>query len=325
MRLFRCIPWLLLPLSGYALNINGTAYLELREVAAQLGMKSKWVEKDKVLRLESEWTRLTFEVHKREMELNGTRIHLGFPVVESHGQLHLSESDFAHQLRPLLTPQLNGPPPGLRHIVLDPGHGGKDPGAENKPLGLREKALTLDLAKRVKRHLEAKGFIVSLTRDQDVFVSLEERGRQANQLRADLFVSLHFNALDNKSVSGIETYAFTPLNQPSSARSDLHESDREAYPGQKAGAWSALVAYYVQRSLVDGVKSSDRGLKRARFTVLRDLEMPGLLVEGGFITSSTEGRNIGSASYRDTMARAIVDGILVYQNTLDRLRGGSQR
>ncbi|HSH08874.1 MAG TPA: N-acetylmuramoyl-L-alanine amidase, partial [Oceanipulchritudo sp.] len=165
----------------------------------------------------------------------------------------------------------------------------------------------------------------SLTREQDVFISLEERGRQANRLKADLFVSLHFNALDNKSVSGVETYAFTPLNQPSSARSDLHSSDRETYAGQSDGPWSSLVAYYVQRSLVGALKSSDRGLKRARFTVLRDLEMPGLLVEGGFITSSTEGRNIGSAAYRDTMARAIVEGILVYKSTLDRLQEGTQR
>lgn len=314
-----CIAWLLLPLWGSALEFDGTTYIGLAEAAGKLGMEARWLEKGKSLRLESAWTRMEFEVHKREFSLNGDRIHLGFPIVATGGRLSISESDFTHQIKPLLTPQLNGPRPGYAHIAIDAGHGGKDPGAENPTLGLREKSLTLDLATRVARLLREQGFRVTLVRDSDRFIALKERSRIANEARADLFLSLHFNALARTSVQGVETYAFTPPHQPSSARADLHASDHESYPAFAQGAWSTLLAYYVQRSLAEELPVEDRGLKRARFTVLRDLQMPGILIEGGFVTHEREGRNIGSASYRDHLAQAIVDGILVYKRTLVRL------
>ncbi|MGA1205960.1 MAG: N-acetylmuramoyl-L-alanine amidase [Opitutales bacterium] len=321
MRIFRCILLALLPLSGQALEVNGTQYLSLREVAGKLGMKSHWLEKGKSVQLSSEWTKMVFEVHKRDFSLNGNRIHLGYPLVESRDRLYLSQSDFTHQVSPILTPQLSGTPPVLRHIILDPGHGGKDPGAENNALGLREKSLTLDLATRLKRKLEDKGFRVSLTRDRDEFQPPEKRAAKGNQMGGDLFVSLHFNATASDKVSGVETYAFTPRFQPSSARTSLHSSDRENYPGNGNDPWNTLAAYYVQRSMAGQLGATDRGLKRARFTVLRDLRMPGILIEGGFVTHPAEGRNIGSAAYRDRLVEAILEGILSYQRTLSRLQG----
>ena len=187
--------------------------------------------------------------------------------------------------------------------------------------GLREKSLTLDLARRVKQRLEASGFTVSLTRDTDVFIELGERARHANRMGADLFISRHFNATSKSSVQGVETFAYTPPFQPSTSRAKLHSSDRQSYPGNADGPWSTLLAYYMQRSLVDTLKASDRGLKRARFTVLQELNMPGILVEGGFVTNLSEGRNIGSAGYRDRMAQSIVEGILIYNKSLKRLSG----
>lgn len=311
----------LLPGVGQALEIKGVAYLSLEDVAARLGMKTRWVQRDKVMQLESEWTKMSFEIHKRNLLLNGTNIYLGYPVVEFKGRFYLTETDYQHSIQPILTPQLNGQPPGLRHIVLDPGHGGKDPGAENGALGLREKSLTLDLARRVKSKLEAKGFRVTLTRQEDLFHALESRAEDANKLGADLFVSLHFNATASKSVSGVETYAFTPSMQPSTARSSLHSSDRKTYPGNAMDGWNTLAAYYIQRSLCTSLNSPDRGLKRARFTVLRDIRMPGVLIEGGFVTNDREGKNIGSAAYREKLAAAVVEGIMVYQKTLGRLSG----
>lgn len=319
MRLFQCILCLLVPLGAHALEVNGTEYIRLTEVAGKLGMRTSWLEKGRQLRLESNWTRMDFEVHKREMLLNGLRVHLGYPIVESHGRLYLSESDLANQIRPILTPQLSGPPPALRHIILDPGHGGKDPGAENLAVGLREKSLTLDLARLLQRRLEAEGFRVTLLRQDDRFIELKERSQMANRLRGDLFVSLHFNASGKGSVQGVETYVYTPVMQPSTSRAKLHSSDRKSYPGNRNGDWNTLLAYYVQRSLAEQLEVTDRGLKRARFTVLEDLQMPGILVEGGFVTNPVEGRNIGSRGYRDRIAAALVEGILVYQKTLGRL------
>jgi N-acetylmuramoyl-L-alanine amidase len=295
--------------------------MSLPELAGKLGMRTSWLTRSKVMRLESAWTRMDFEVHKRELELNGLRVHLGFPVVETRGRLYISESDFSHTLKPILTPQLSGPPPALRHIVIDAGHGGKDPGARNLSIGLREKALALDLTRHLKGRLEAAGYRVSLTRNDDRFIELEERARMANRLGGDLFLSLHFNASGKPTVAGVETYAYTPPFQPSTTRASLNAKDRKTYPGNADGAWSTLLAYYVQRSMVESLGATDRGLKRARFTVLEDLTMPGLLIEGGFVTNDNEGRNIGSAGYRDRIARSILEGIQVYDRSLKRLSG----
>jgi N-acetylmuramoyl-L-alanine amidase len=308
-----------LPARLNGLELNGTPYTSLKEIAGRLGMKSAWVEREKTLKLESQWTTLVFEVHKRELLLNGIRVHLGFAVAEHRGQLYLSESDFTHQLQPILTPQVFGRPPPFRHVIIDAGHGGEDPGARNTGLKLTEKHLTLDLAKRLKTKLEAKGLRVSLTRDTDRSIPLEERARIANASGADLFLSLHFNASEKRTVAGVETFAFTPPFQPSSARSALHSSDRRSYAGNANDPWNTLLGYYVQRSLTEALPSEDRGLKRARFAVLRELEIPGLLIEGGFVSHDREGRNVGSAGYRDRIAQGIVDGLDVYLQTVERL------
>jgi N-acetylmuramoyl-L-alanine amidase len=303
----------------HAVEINGIACVDLQTVAGRLGMKARWLERGERLQLESEWTRLLFERDKREFTLNGNRVHLGFPIAGQRGRLHLSESDFRHTLQPILTPQVFGTPPPVRRIVLDPGHGGGDPGAENPSIGLREKALTLDLARRLKSRLEADGYTVLLTRDSDRFIPLGERARFANEQSADLFLSLHFNASAKTTVSGVETYAYTPHLQPSSARTDLHASDRVAQPGNNHDPWNTLLGYYIQRGMLEGLGAADRGLKRARFTVLQDLRMPGLLVEAGFISHPREGRDIGSAAYRERAAAAIADGLEAYRRTAGRL------
>jgi len=302
-----------------ALQLNGTAYASLGQIAARLGMQASWLEKGEQMELVSEWTRMEFTRDRREIRINGTQVHLGFPVAGLRGRLYLSENDFKHHLRPILTPQVFGSPPPLRHIVLDPGHGGDDPGAENSALGLREKSLVLDLTRRLQRRLLADGYTVSLTRSDDTFLPLGERARMANALGADLFLSLHFNASVKAAVSGVETFAFTPPYQPSTARAELHSSDRRLYPGNAADPWNTLLGYYVQRSLTEALPAPDRGLKRARFSVLRDLRMPGLLIEGGFLSHAREGRNVGSAAYRDRIAAAIADGLTVYARTAARL------
>jgi N-acetylmuramoyl-L-alanine amidase len=308
-----------LPVGLEALDINGTEYTSLPDIAGKLGMQTRWIEKGKTLQLESQWTQLVFEIHKREFLLNSIRVHLGFPVAESRGRLYLSERDYRNQLQPILTPQVFGRPPPVRHIMIDPGHGGEDPGARNTGLKLTEKHLTLDLARRLESQLEARGLKVSLTRDKDRFIPLAKRSEMANASGADLFLSLHFNASEKKDVAGIETFAFTPPYQPSTSRAALHSSDRQRYPGNAHDAWNTLLGYYIQRSLMDELPAPDRGLKRARFIVLRDLEMPGLLIEGGFVSHAREGRNVGSAGYRDRIIEGIVSGLDVYLQTVQRL------
>src|SRR5690606_15538234 len=126
-------------------------------------------------------------------------------------QLHIPEIDYQNTLKPLFFPQQFEPKRKLYRIVIDPGHGGKDSGALNNSLKLKEKYLALDLANRVKSRLEKLGYKVSLTRTDDTFIGLSERAAIANRAGADLFLSLHFNAVDAASVDGIETFIMTPV------------------------------------------------------------------------------------------------------------------
>lgn len=307
-------------LSAAPVRINGVAYVALDDVAGSLGMERQWIKAGERLRLRSQWTTLDFALHRRDCSLNNVTLHLGWPVAAKGNDLYISEIDYDKVIRPVLTPQEFTPVPKLFRIVIDPGHGGKDPGAQNTGLKLQEKSLALDVAKRLKTKLEAKGYEVRLTREDDRFLALEERSKVANAAKADLFISIHFNAA-SETVRGLETYVFTAKDTPSTSRSSLGNSDRQLAPANANDTWNMLLGYYVQRELVGDTGATDRGVKRARFTVLRDLRMPGILIEGGFVSNGTEGRQIGSAVYREKLADAIADGVVTYQRTLNRLRG----
>lgn len=324
---FLCLALLLLfagisPCAAVTRQLNGNAYVSLGEVAKRLGQEIKWVKKGKTVELSSEWTTMRFTIHEQEFQLNGREVGLGYPVAPNKGELFISELDYQKTILPVLAPQtFKESASKIYHIVIDPGHGGKDPGAQNPALGLAEKNLTLDLAKRLQKRLEALGYKVTLTRTSDKFVELEDRAAFANRSGADLFISLHFNAVGTASVHGIETFAMTPQNQPSSNRVNLTDADKRNYPGNANDPWNVLLGFYVQNELLKFTGGDDRGVKRARFVVLREVSCPAILVEGGFVTSSTEGRNIGSAEYRDKLANAITAGVLTYQKTLNRVRG----
>lgn len=303
-------------------EMHGTTYVSLNSIASKLGMKAQWLKPQKEIELKSQWTKLRFTLHQRHFYLNDRKVALGNPVALSRGLLFISQRDFEKALQPLLTPQVFAKTsPKLYHIVIDPGHGGHDPGAENKKLRVNEKSTTLDLANRMKKKLEALGYKVTLTRTSDKFISLGDRPAIANRAKADLFISLHFNAVDSTKVQGVETFAMTPAGHPSSSQANLTASARKTYPGNKHDTWNVLAAYYMQDAMLDDLGQTDRGVKRARFAVLKNLNCPGVLIEGGFVTHPTEGRNIGSSAYREKLANALVDGIITYQKTLNRVRG----
>lgn len=313
--------WCSLASLAFGATINGQAYVSLDEVARRCGMEHRWVTPGKTVEVRSEWSGLRFTLHQRHFELNGRKIYLGVPIALNQGKLMISEIDYERTLKPLLFPRQFDPKPKLYRIVLDAGHGGKDTGARNDGIGLQEKNLALDLAKRVQRKLAAYGYDVVLTREDDRFIPLEKRPAIANRVKADLFVSLHFNAVDSSKVEGIETFVITPPGHPSTSASKLTASAKKTYPGNASEPWSLLAGYHIQRELLTQTGGEDRGLKRARFAVLRDLNCPGVLVEGGFVSHPREGRDVGSAAYREKLANAIAQGILNYQRALNRARG----
>jgi N-acetylmuramoyl-L-alanine amidase len=172
-------------------------------------------------------------------------------------------------------------------VVIDAGHGGRDGGS--KWYGVTEKNLTLDLAKRIKAILDAKGIPTTLTRSTDVFVELVDRAGVANKSAGSLFVSVHFNAHRDRSIKGIETFY---------------------YPGSADGR---VLATYIQSELGRRIKTRNRGVKPARLKVLEKTKGTAVLVECGFISNRWECQRCASTWFRQILAEEIAQGIVRYR------------
>ncbi|MFT4901471.1 MAG: N-acetylmuramoyl-L-alanine amidase [Lentimonas sp.] len=309
-----------LPLFGTVeVQLSGRSYTELGSVASHFGMNGYWLQDFKSYRLKSQWTTVDLRENTRVLQLNRMPVYLGFPALKQAGKLYLSGSDYQHSLQSILTPQVFGAPPKLHRIVIDAGHGGKDSGARNDAYGLKEKELTLDVAQRLQRRLLQAGYEIVMTRDSDEYIPLEHRPQYANRSHADLFISIHFNAAGSATASGFESFALTPQYQASSKYPKPGRGDGVAYAGNKQDPWNTLLSYHVQRSLVEAIDSADRGLKRARFVVLKYLECPGVLVEMGFVSNLATAQKLRTVAYREKLAEALFQGILAYQARLDRI------
>lgn len=223
---------------------------------------------------------------------------------------------------------------GIRKIVLDPGHGGKDPGAIG-PGGIAEKDIVLNIAKKLALKLRREmGVQVVLTRQDDRFVPLENRTAIANAEDADLFISLHMNASPNADARGIETYYLDNTTDEAAKRlaarengtsqkniSDLQFILSDMIQNMKLED-SITLAHRLQGSLVSGMNKvmadvRDLGVKQALFFVLVGARMPSVLVELGFVTHREEGRALSQARYQDAMVEALYEGIQKFgQSTL---------
>ncbi|HUE35799.1 MAG TPA: N-acetylmuramoyl-L-alanine amidase [Candidatus Acidoferrum sp.] len=312
---------LALAMPGHAAYFNGQYYVPLEEFARANGFSLISVKRGDEAVLTNRNVRLVFDVNSAQAEIAGVNVRLSFPIAADHGQLLISRLDIDTALDPLIFPQK----PRTRKITticLDPGHGGRDSGNHvgSSIWGHSEKTYTLALAVELRQQLERAGFHVILTRSRDVYVELPERPAIANHDGADLFISLHFNAtpVDQGDISGPETYCITPVGAPSS---NAHGEGGEFGSLAGFGATTAnrdenkslLLAYKMEKSLVQNLHANDRGVRRARFAVLRDATMPAILIEGGYMTNPVEGKKIYSAAYRTQLAAAIVKGILAWQ------------
>jgi N-acetylmuramoyl-L-alanine amidase len=200
----------------------------------------------------------------------------------------------------------------VRTVVLDPGHGGFDKGAISG-YGY-EKDYALDLARLLRPLLQAKGFRVIMTRESDVFLPLELRARIANATSDSIFVSLHFNATDRDPIaSGFEIYSLTPRGAPSTYEDGLTLASVNVQNGTEEDAASVELSCCIYHSLLGQIGEFDRGIKRARFAVLRLTKIPAVLIEGGFLTERGESRLIANPGWRQKLADAICAGIDSYR------------
>ncbi len=291
----------------------------VHSLARTLGLEPGWLEPGRRLALRSPGSALVFEADRREVLVNGRRVFMGEGAVAAGDSLAISAIDRDRLLLPILAPQTLDPRPPLRVIALDAGHGGRDTGARNDALKLLEKDFALDVAGRVRALLAAAGHTVVLTRTDDTFVPLPERAVRAAAAGADVFLSIHFNATASPDVSGIETYVLTPRFQRSTGSDERRPDDDVDAPGNRFDGWNAYLGYTVHRQLLADLGLADRGLKRARFAVLRDLACPGVLIEGGYLSNPAEARLIATPAYRDRLAASIAASVDVYNQTLARL------
>jgi N-acetylmuramoyl-L-alanine amidase len=212
-------------------------------------------------------------------------------------------------------------------VVLDPGHGGQDSGA--MCAGVLEKDLTLDIAQRIDRLLEAQGLATVMTRVGDAYVSLADRAALTNRIPNCVLVSIHFNE-DNKAVSsGIETYYAEhaiPLGEP--IISWLPFLQPAAAAAQGPDVESQSLAGFIQEALVARTQAVNRGTRAKQFYVIANVRHPAVLVEGGFLTNKEDIARLTSSDYRDQIAAAISEGIIRFrdlkeqQQTLAATTGG---
>jgi N-acetylmuramoyl-L-alanine amidase len=224
----------------------------------------------------------------------------------------VSRLDLTKLIDPVIRPKFIANAGNFRTVILDPGHGGKDPGATN-PLG-NEAAYNLNLATRVKPLLERAGFRVILTRSSDKFLSLQERVDFANAIREDaVFISIHFNS-GGRQARGIETFTLSPPGVAHYGRGAV-SGDAIARAGNTHDSANIALATAVHGSLLQrlGTNTFDRGIKRARFSVLSGVRHPAILMEGGFMSHPTEARLIHSEAYQNALATGVCQAIVRYK------------
>ncbi len=260
--------------------------------------------------------------------VEGQKVFLSDVLRRERGTVIVSE-DFL----PRVILRLTGFATSIRqgyHIVVDAGHGGKDPGAISRN-GTQEKNITLDISQRLKQNLEAKGFKVTMTRDRDVFLSLEERTEIATRVKADLFVSIHANSSPTRSVDGLEVYSLRDLhaterrdpqrlkNQRLLLKSLAMKSSDQSLDAIVADmlynykmAESHLLAAYVNKGTSLKASVVSRGVKRAGFHVLRNTLVPAVLVEVGFLTNTHEEMMLRRGDYRQKLADGIAASLVSF-------------
>lgn len=233
----------------------------------------------------------------------------------------------------------------IRTVVIDPGHGGKDPGTPRRRLKMDEKQIVLDISRKVAGRLkERSGLQVILTRDSDEFIPLGDRGKKANEAGANLFISIHVNASDNRSLDGSSTYFLSAAKTDEERATAMLENAALQYEDEQQDEYgrdeinlilqdmaqnehlreSKDLSSFIQGELARLSGLRDRGLRQANLAVLRGSYMPAALVETAYISNPGDEKNLNSAAFRDRIADAIANGIIKYVEQYHRkLANGS--
>lgn len=329
---------------------NDTQYVPLIKLCEAYGLDWKW---DSFMRTAvlTKNGRIILRAGSDRIIINDKEKRLSSPVVFTNGAVYVPTSfvrsglGLIFEARPSekIVKIPSARPVGrytIRTIVIDAGHGGKDAGAIGRRLKLKERDLTLTMAKRLKDVLEDNGIRVVMTRNSDVFISLQERARIANSSGADLFVSVHVNASRSRSLSGFECYYLSEATDDNARALEAFENatlntsegtvlehssildktlwDMKLTENRRE---SAELANYICRAVENSLAARNRGTKTARFYVLKYTRIPSVLVEAGYISNKYEELKFRDRNYVDRMADTVAKGILSYKNEYERTEG----
>ncbi len=302
------------PVKIRLVKIGNDRYCFLNDIALYYRMRIRYYRNG--VELFSPGKSIRFYNDKRTGSINNVPVSFLYaPVVRAKTQYFIHSKDALILLASTMSSIAVTSP--VRTIMLDPGHGGTDHGA----LGtyIHEKQMNLNTALLVRAGLTRLGYKVVMTRSKDKTLTLDERTAFCKKMKPDLFVSIHCNAAGNKSVSGIETFAPTPFGVPSTGKKTA-ANIKKADPGNAFDRNNYRLAYEIQKSLITQTSAVDRGVKVARYKVIRDASCPAALVEIGFITNAAEQKKFINAAHRNKIVNGIVLGIHNYVKSLTLVR-----
>lgn len=315
-------------------RIGGLDYLPLESLCARAQAVCRWDRRAHTVTVQLGPLLMAGQEHSPAVTVNGFPRRLAGPIVVYHGVLMVPRT-LEDWLLTLGAPSAAAPPAvstganAIRRVVLDPGHGGHDPGAIGVA-GVREKDVVLDVARRLRDKLASGGVEALMTREDDTFVPLGGRTQMAAERKADLFVSIHANASRNKRVHGVEAYylretqdgsgwawsaagAFDPpvggtaLDRSRTLRAILWDLAHAEHRRE-----AVEVGMRLCRVMREQLRLRSRGVRGARFHVLRTAMMPAVLVEVGYLTNAGEEAQLDDAAFREALAAALADGVLHY-------------
>lgn len=266
-----------------------------------------------VVRMHNSFYAVVVETNSRKLNFDGTLVWFNGALFPRGNDWHMPLADVTGTMAPLLFPRDALKGRGAARIAIDPGHGGEDTGAIGHHRE-SEKRITLDIARRVRAKLEHCGVAALLTREGDVTMGLSERCAIARRRGAQAFVSIHLNSTAKPGISGVETFV---LAAPGFASSAGGGADPHAFEGNRHDAANLLLAYYVHRGVLSQNRQDDRGIKRARFEVLRNAPCPATLVECAFVSNRSDESRLATPQGRDRIAEGIYRGILTYCSRVD--------
>jgi len=259
---------------------------------------------------------ISFKLGTSDAYLDGVHYVMSFPVEGGDRDWLVSRMDVIKLFEPVLRPTEISGRHTIRGVVIDAGHGGSDNGATSR-LG-NEKTYTLDTAYRLDAILRGAGLKTVFTRRADVFVDLYERAHIASLYPDFAFVSIHFNSATEEA-RGLETYCLSPRGAASTSSAYLTRGDIQKLPGNDYDTQNILLASMVHSEIIrlnPGDATADRGVKRARFVVIKQNVLPAILVEGGFVSNHMEAARVNRPEYRQNLAEAIARGVIRFANAM---------